>query len=293
MRFETIIATVSLVLVLSFVSPGYANGIEREFVDVIPYPAFRDANAPLLWEDIRIPSRPGVRQRLLIAKEEKAGCQAVMLFTGGKAKWIAERKGRRLKLGRNFLIRSAPLFARAGLVTVLPDLPSDRARSTGMSDAFRTSQEHYQDIRAAIEFLASKENACGIYLIGTSRGTMSVGHLSSLIKHPSVKGYVFTASLNDTASYAENIERPALVVHHIEDACWSTRYENAQNFFHGLPNLPRKHFITVSGGDEPKSRRPCKARTQHGFYGVERETVAAIVEWINGKTPPKHVAPRN
>ena len=121
---------------------------------------------------------------------------------------------------------------------------------------------------------------------------MSVGHLSNLIKHPSVKGYVFTASLNDTVFYAENIKRPVLVVHHIEDQCRVTRYENAQNFFYGLPNLPRKHFITVSGGDEPKSR-PCKARTQHGFYGVERETVAAIVEWINGKTPPKHVAPRN
>ena len=292
MRLERIIATVSFVMVSSFVSLGYADGIEREFVDVISYPAFRNANAPLLWEDIQIPTRPGVRQRFLIAKGKKAGCLAVMLFTGGKAKWIAKRKGGRLKLGRNFLIRSSPLFAKPGFVTVLPDLPSDRDRSTGMSDAFRTSQEHYEDIRATIEFLVSKEKACGIYLIGTSRGTMSVGHLSNLIKHPSVKGYVFTASLNDTVFYAENIRRPVLVVHHIEDGCRVTRYENAQGFFYGLPDLPRKHFITVSGGDKPKGR-PCKARTQHGFYGVERETVAAIVEWINGKTPSKHVAPRN
>lgn len=64
-----------------------------------------------------------------------------------------------------------------------------------------------------------------------------------------------------------------------------TRYENTQGFCYGLPGFPHKHFITVSGGDEVKVR-PCQVRTQRGFSGVERETVAAIVEWINEKRRP-------
>ncbi len=288
MHFKRIISAVFLFIF--FVVPlGHADLIERKDVDVILYHDFRDPGAPLLWEDIKISTRPGIRLRFLTAKEEKAGCLAVMLFTGGKAKWITKRKGRRLRVSRNFLIRSAPLFARAGLITVLLDLPSDRKM---LSDSFRTSKEHHEDIRAVVDFLTKEEKACGVYLAGTSRGTLSVGYLATVIAHPNVKGYVLTASKSEVVHDASRIKRPTLVAHHIDDGCRGTPYNAGQKIFNELPNNPRKHFVSVSGGHEPKSR-PCKARSRHGFFGAERETVAAIVDWINGKTPPKHVAPRN
>ena len=288
MHFKRIITAVFLFIFFG-VPLGHADMIERKYVDVILYPDFRDPGASLLWEDIKIPTRPGVRQRLLIAKGEKAGCLAVMLFIGGKTARITKRKGRRLRLNRNFLIRSAPLFARTGINTVLLDFPSDRKM---LSDSYRTSKEHHKDIRAVVDFLTKEEKSCGVYLAGTSRGTLSVGYLATVMEHPNIKGYILTASKSEVVHDASRIKRPTLVVHHIDDGCRGTPYDAAQGIFYELPNNPRKHFVSVSGGHEPKSR-PCQARSQHGFFGVERETVAAIVDWLKGKTPPKHVAPRN
>lgn len=288
MHFKRIFTAVFLFIFFG-VPFGHADMIERKYLHVIPHADFRDPDAVLLWEEIRIPTRPGVKQRFLVAKGEKAGCSAVMLFIGGKTARITKRRGGRLGLNWNFLIRSAPLFSRAGLNTVLLDFPSDRKM---LSDSYRTSTEHHEDIRAVVDFLTKEEKSCGVYLAGTSRGTLSVGYLATVMEHPNVKGYILTASMSEVVHDASRIKRPTLVVHHIEDECRVTPYEDAQGIFYELPDNPRKHFVTVSGGHEPKSH-PCQARSQHGFFGVERETVAAIVDWINGKTPPKHVAPRN
>ena len=288
MHFKRIFTAVFLFIFFG-VPFGHADMIERKYLHVIPHADFRDPDATLLWEAIKIPTRPGVKQRFLVAKGEKAGCLAVMLFIGGKTARITKRKGGRLRLGGNFLIRSSPLFARVGLITVLLDLPSDREM---LSDSYRTSKEHHEDIRAAVDFLTKEDNSCGVYLAGTSRGTLSVGYLATVIEHPNVKGYILTASMSEVVHDASRIKRPTMVVHHINDGCQVTPYDVGQGIFYELPDNPRKHFVTVSGGHEPKSR-PCQARSQHGFFGVERETVAAIVDWINGKTPPKHVAPEN
>jgi hypothetical protein len=37
--------------------------------------------------------------------------------------------------------------------------------------------------------------------------------------------------------------------------------------------------VTVRGGGPARSA-PCEARSAHGFVGVERETVAAMLEWL-------------
>ena len=36
-----------------------------------------------------------------------------------------------------------------------------------------------------------------------------------------------------------------------------------------------------SGGDEPINKNPCKAKTYHGFLGIESEVVKSITEFIN------------
>ncbi len=263
-----------------------AAQIEREKVDVLLYRDFR-GGAPLEWEDVYLPTRKGVRQRLLIARAANAGDKAVLLFPGGSGRRVTVERRGRMKTTGNFLIRSSPLFARAGFITVAVPAPSDR--SGGMDDHFRTSEAHHADIRAAVDFLV-REGAREVFLVGTSRGTQSVGYLATVMTHQNVKGHVLTASADRIISFAQGIEHPVLMAHHVDDGCRKTTYSGAQATFRAITKSPRKHFITVSGGDTPLSR-PCRAKSAHGFIGAERETVGAIVEWMNGKTPPANVSP--
>ena len=59
-----------------------AREIERMGVNVIPHSVF-PVSASSGWEDVSIPTRPGVRQRVLLNKASNAGSKAVILFTGG------------------------------------------------------------------------------------------------------------------------------------------------------------------------------------------------------------------
>ena len=156
-----------------------------------------------------------------------------------------------------------------------------------MSDDFRASKEHHSDIKAAVDFLVS-EGACEVFLIGTSRGTLSAAYLASVMTHANVEGYVLTASLEDVVFYTEKIKRPVLMAHHADDECRVTTLTGARAAYRTITKSPRKAFITVSGGDPPRSRA-CGPLSAHGFIGAERETVGAIVEWMNGGTPPEHV----
>ena len=264
----------------------HAAQIERKKVEVLLYRDFRDG-APLEWEDVYIPTREGVRQRLLIANAANAGDRAALLFPGGNGKRVTRKRRGRMMTTGNFLMRSAPLFARAGFLTVLVPAPSDR--SGGMDDHFRASEAHHADIRAAVDFLV-REGAREVYLVGTSRGTVSVGYLATVMTHPNVKGYVLTASMEDVVFYTDRIERPVLMVHHSDDECHVTTYIGAQAAYRTISKSPRKGFITVSGGDTPRSRA-CGPLSPHGFLGMERETVGAIAAWMNGKAPPAYVSP--
>ena len=172
----------------------HAAQVERKTVEVLFHPNGGGDVAPLVWEDASVPTRKGVRQRLLIARAANAGDKAVILFKGGSGAPITYDEGARFRFVDNFLVRSSPLFAKAGFVTAIADAPSDR--SGGMDDHFRSSKAHHADIRAAVDFLVS-EGAREVFLVGTSRGTQSVGYLATVMTHPNVKGYVLTASLED------------------------------------------------------------------------------------------------
>ncbi len=266
-----------------------AREIERENVDITPHSVF-PVSASSAWEDVSIPTRPGVRQRVLLNKAANAGAKAVILFTGGNGTPITIQQGAGIRFSGNFLLRSSALFADAGFITAIVDSPSDRpegplgGRDGGMSDDFRQSSMHLTDIRAVVDFLVS-EGAREIFLIGTSRGTLSVAYLATVMTHANVEGYVLTSSLAENPpavrSYAPRITDPVLMAHHVDDVCWVTLYSDARDIYDSIPASTRKEFISVSGGSPPIDTNPCRALAAHGFLGKERETVAAIVEWLN------------
>ena len=263
----------------------------RNPVDVASHPVL-PVSASVTWEEVRIPTRQDVRQRLLLAKGANPGTKAVILFAGGNGTPISVEKAGGSRLTGNFLVRSSPLFAKEGFVTAIVDAPSDKpegpagGRDGGMDDAFRQSSRHLTDIGALVDFLVS-EGAREVFLIGTSRGTLSVAYLATRITNANVQGYVLTASLDRISSYAGSITRPVLMAHHADDGCFVTTYAGARATYDALANSPRKDFITVTGGAVPIDDNPCRARTAHGFLGKERETVVALVEWMGGETVAK------
>ena len=269
-----------------------APKIERTSIVVEPHPVF-PVGASLPREDVYLPTRPGVRQRVLLARTANAGTKAVILFTGGNGTPITLARHGGTRLTANSLVRSSALFAEAGFITAVVELPLDTPVDRSVSNAFRQSPMHHTDMRAAVDFLVD-EGAREVFLIGTSRGTLSVAYLATVMAHPNVKGYVLTATLADrppaVRSYASRITDPVLMVHHTDDGCHVTKYADARAIFEAIPVSTRKGFVSVSGGDPPRGRA-CGAMSAHGFLGVEHKTMSAIVDWMNGKTPPAHVSP--
>ena len=259
-------------------------------IDIIPHPNGVGDVDSLDWDDVYLPTRASVRQRVLFARTSNAGSKAVILFPGGNGTPITHPRNGGFRLNGNFLVRSSALFAEAGFITAIVELPLATPVKRSESNAFRQSSMHLTDINAVVNFLVS-EGAREVFLIGTSRGTLSVAYLATVMTHANVAGYLLTASLAEILPFAQNIRHPVLIAHHSDDGCHVTTYLGAQATFRALVNSPRKNFITVSGGDPAIDDDPCQARTAHGFLGAERETVAAIVEWMNGKTPPANVSP--
>ena len=47
-----------------------------------------------------------------------------------------------------------------------------------------------------------------------------------------------------------------------------------------LSAAPTKQLVVVSGGMLKPRSDPCEALSQHGYYGIEDQVVAAIAAWI-------------
>ena len=151
-------------------------------------------------------------------------------------------------------------------------------------------KHHHTDISAVVDFLVS-EGAREVFLIGTSRGTVSVAYLASVMTHANVKGYVLTASLEDVVFYTEKIKRPVLMAHHADDECHVTTLTGARAAFRHHHEKPPQAFRYRKRRGYVEGTCLAGPMSAHGFIGAERETVGVIVEWMNGGTPPEYVSP--
>ena len=77
----------------------------------------------------------------------------------------------------------------------------------------------------------------------------------------------------------DKIRVPTFVVAHEDDECRVTPPDGAERIAKGLVNAPKVAVKMFSGGAPPGSN-PCKAKTAHGFLGIERDVVAAIAAFI-------------
>lgn len=245
-------------------------------------------------EIVTLQTRPGVTQSFFIADrgEHKFEAVAMLLIGGGGNIRLRLEDGRPKFSQGNFLPRSRREFIRNGILPVILDNPSDQQAGDGMSEAFRESAEHVADIRAVRAELEKRYPGLPVFIVGTSRSTLSAAHLARSLPGE-LKGAVLTSSLfysgvgqrarQVLAAYRwEQIRIPLLFVHHQDDGCRATPYREAQRLGSRYP------LITVYGGKPPESA-PCEPLSNHGFFGREAETVDAIAAWILAKPFAKEI----
>ena len=247
-------------------------------------------------EILSVATRAGVTVRVLLVAPAGEPSATILMFPGGLGQnHFSERDGR-VVLSQNFLVRTARLFAARGFLVAVIDTPSDLAQ--GMDDAFRMGRSHAEDVAKVLQALEARAPA-PIYLAGTSRGTLSAASVAASIKDPRVKGLVLTSSMGDSGRGRnraatvfdidlKRIRMPVLVVHHAEDRCIATPFGAATALPAALSGSAKVDFVEVKGGDPPRSE-PCEAMAAHGYLGRERDVVAVIADWIDGKPVPKQV----
>lgn len=242
------------------------------------------AEAGIVQGIIDIPTRPGVSQRLLVMApaEPKA---TVILFAGshGGLQITGEDS---FNWGKgNFLIRSREMFRDQGLLVIVVDAPSNRQSAPYLS-GFRQTPEHVMDIKAVIAW-ARGQAKIPVWLVGTSRGTQSAAFVATeLVGADGPDGLVLTSTiLTDNkgrpvpAMPLEKLRFPVLVVHHEQDACSHSGFQDVPLLMQKLSNSPRKQLMPFTGGENRGDA--CEAMAYHGLNGVEKEVVRQIGSWIH------------
>jgi hypothetical protein len=235
-------------------------------------------------ELLALPTRPGVTRPVWVMTPPAAPVASMILFAGGTG---VLGSGRRTALrSNNFLIRSREKFAAAGFLVASVDAPSDHPEGL---DTFRSSDEHAVDIGAVIAYLRQRA-AVPVWLVGTSKGTISAANAAARLKSGGGDGLVLTSSMAVQTRRAAPINAvvdvaaitlPTLFVHNKEDACPACAFDAVAALMERFVNARKKTLIAVSGGSPPESE-PCEALSRHGYLGIEDEVVGDIVRWIKG-----------
>jgi alpha-beta hydrolase superfamily lysophospholipase len=222
-------------------------------------------------ERLDLATRPGVTQPVYFTAAPSA-VASVILFPGGIGVVATERN--------NFLLRVAGRFSAQGMNVAVADAPSDQGG--GMSVPFRQSSQHADDIAAIVAMLRSRSPA-PVWLVGTSRGSISAANGAVRIGPPRVAGVVLTSSvwLNGMAGIAlEQIRVPVLVVHNHDDGCRESPFGETAGAMARMQQARVKELLALSGGSQRSG--PCQALSPHGYYGIEDQVMPAIIAWIKG-----------
>lgn len=233
---------------------------------------------------VRLDTRPDVKVPVFYMKRDGATATVVLLpgGAGGFGQMVDGKPS-----GRNFLVRSRDYFAAAGLNVAVMGRPSDR---NDLDYPDRISPEHMQDIKSLVGYL-KKDSGLPVWLVGTSKGTVSATAAAISFGNGSLAGIVLTSSIvsfRKTGAVPtqdlEKIRIPVLVLHHEKDGCNICAPHEVPAIVKGLKNAPVKKQFLVSGGDNPTGD-PCEALHYHGFIGMEKPAVDLITAWIKNPSP--------
>lgn len=186
---------------------------------------------------------------------------------------------------QNFVSRSRGDFYAADFNVIVVYRASDLK---SLDYGYRV-KEHVSEIAKVITY-ARQTFGKPVWLLGTSRGTVSGTAAAISLGETEVQGLVITSSVTSQKIGAIASQRigslkiPTLVVHHKNDSCKICVPSEASRITADLKSAPFKKFIMVDGGSSPEGD-PCEAKHWHGFINYEKETVKLITDWI---TNPKN-----
>ena len=232
---------------------------------------------------MNLDTRPGISVSVYSMKREGASA-TVVLLPGGEGD-LRIKQG--VPSSNNFLVRSREYFAANGFNVVVVGNPTDMS---DLDNSFRTSPKHVEDLLKVVEF-AKRDSGLPVWLVGTSRGTVSAAAVAISIGNRELAGIVLTSSMTGSkknsgvqAQELGAIRIPVLVMHHERDSCIACSPNEVFRITDGLSNAPIKKQIMVNGGANPRGDA-CAAMHWHGFIGMEKEAVDIISNWIkNPKT---------
>jgi hypothetical protein len=237
-------------------------------------------------ELVSLDTRPGVVQSYFLARIPKSPRAVALLFPGGGGYIRLRTEAGQIKFAMgNFLVRARGQFVRHGVVAAILEAPSDAQSGWGMTDEFRSSEEHRTDVRAVLTHLGHRVPDVPLFLVGTSRGSVSAARLGTRLE-PGIAGIVLTSTMYRAAGPRSrepgpglsqfdfaSLKAPVLLVHHHDDGCAASPYVDAYLLARQFP------LVTVRGGLPPTSAA-CEPMSPHGFLGREAETIEAIVNWM-------------
>jgi hypothetical protein len=235
-------------------------------------------------EVITLKTRNNVTQSFLLEIPKNEPKAIVLLFPGGSGK-INLYKPKNKWITTNFLIRSRAYFLDNDFIVASIDAPSDKKSKDGLYYNFRDSKEHLCDIKKVINYLKDKYNK-PIWLIGTSRGTESVAFIASE-ESDFINGIVLSSSISKRNKkgkslqelFLNEIEVPTLIISHKDDGCKITPPKGSIQIYDMLNDKIKKEYKVFEGGKTEGA--PCKAKSHHGYNGIEKEVLDYISNWIS------------
>jgi hypothetical protein len=232
---------------------------------------------------LTVTSRPGVSQSVFIEGALAAPGWVVLLFAGDNGALHLSNGGPGSLTG-NFLVRTAGNWSGFGETAVLYDAPTDHA--DGMDDLFRLGTDQIDDVNAVVQAIRQRYPKARIALIGTSRGTVTVGNV--LKRSPALAdAYVLTSPVTGASrgqpalsgmSWSDT-SKPVLVVSNQGDSCRVSSFDGAK----AMATANHFEFMSVSSSEIGHMREVCGGRSPHGFLGIEVQVLTAINSWLVGQ----------
>jgi hypothetical protein len=237
---------------------------------------------------VEIGSRGQQIRALVLQPSNPTG--SVVLLAGGHGKLDLDPAGKIGWGAGNQLVRTRAAYARAGYVTLVPDIAPDLKTDNGVVDGYRYSARHGRDIGALIKHLRGIK--APVVLVATSRGAVSAGAalaITSGAERPDavVLTAAMLASVGEKAPHFQmaighdprRARLPLLVVGHQKDGCKFTRPSTIDQFkaWHG-------GTVDVVMLDGPEGvGDPCEARSAHGFAEIDDTVVTTVTRWIGAQ----------
>lgn len=251
-------------------------------------------------EAVTIPLQGGTTVRYALqpaAGGTEAPAVTLALFAGGSGHVDLDADGCPRGLRGNSLVRSIPLFNAAGFATALIDARSDHHGPDGLG-GHRIEAEHAADLGRVIADLRARMRGA-VWLVGTSRGTISVVNAAARLVGPqAADGIVLTSAVTvgtqaGQVAWAaqtvfdlplQDIRMPVLVVGHADDTCLRSPASQMDRIV-ARTNGVREQMVTVTGGPGGaglSATQVCEGRSPHGFLGQEATVVEGVARFVRG-----------